>query len=1819
MSGIAQLENLRNRLLDLTNRNRLLNFKHTKSSSIRIIDELPDQLAETLLADKKMTFIAVLDPTEEELIEAGYLKYDDESGELIELKEYPSAKEWAEYLQLDVRFEVPFSAIDTNEIPERHSDLNIQTLFFPGEMDMRLNKIRLTSQSAIQEMGANILYLVFGFLEWYESEESDQKKLAPLYLMPVKLERKLERHLGRYVFTLKYSGEDILPNILLKEKLKRYFGVDIPDLHDEIFPESYMKIIEEWLAEDGMRGNLARWKVRRYITLGLLNFSKQLMYLDLDPERWEGEKSLLDHDVIKKFLGVYEKSQDESDDGGILFEEYDIDRVENIWNNYPIIEDADSSQHSAIIDVLKGKDLIIQGPPGTGKSQTITNLIAAALSQKRKILFVAEKMAALEVVKRRLDKVGLGDFCLELHSHKTQKKKVLDEIRRRLDKHGMYRHPNEIDRDIARYEDLKRRLRDYADLINSVWKNTGLTRHKILMAATRYRKSVPLHPGDLHPDSYNGDNFDINLQNRLEEELERYVNVFEKINEQVDDAIQSHPWFGVENDKLQIFDTPKILEVLHEWNDTIKALTELLEEMVRHFDMSDPNFVTDRKVLSALIDDIEKIPSINEYTKLEYLPHLRNNDLTRATKTLELYISIQETFVSLSTELTTEELITLDRVEQYREGVAYLKDQFKSPVQMFHIAQLLQDLNVIEERLHNISDELEKIEKSFGVDNGYFSFSYEGLKRHAILLNALGILGSRLIDKRDRIFDNDVLDEILPRLTQDISQLKKMREDLEHYFDLIDIPDELEILRLKEVMDNGGFFKWIKSEWRQTRAKILSFSHDKNVSISILTEKLEELAKYSQKKEQLCSDATYKELLKEHFFCIDTDIEEISELREWYKFVRNTYGRGFGKDAMVAEKLFSLKAEYFEEMQYTIQRGLKAEVESIIERLDDCRKHFNGATEIQKNSVSLMGENGLIRKLIGNLSKAINQCQPLVSHDNWSIVKLQTSIDDLQGLKEKIEAFESEQIFDEIFGIDYHLQPGLETELEQKERFEILKETINFANFVENELSVDAIKNILYTHPEDGTITFMKNSLQKLHVLHADEERFFKDFASITRLDKEKWFHKTEYQFKKVLEKNQKAMNEADWLNTWLDYLREKRVLSDSGLTPIVEKVEKGDLESSEAIQAFRSGIFDLLAREIFEEDETIATFSGMTQESIQSKFKEYDEKIKKLQSEKIAWQADQVEIPLGHGGGRVGNFTELTLLQHQTRLQRRQIPIRQLVDRSSHALTAIKPCFMMSPMSVSQYLKPGTIKFDLVIMDEASQIKPEDALGAIARGAQIVIVGDPKQLPPTNFFNRVDDNEGDDVSLLEESESILDATAIMFPTRQLRWHYRSRHESLIAFSNKEFYDGKLIIFPSPYNENEEFGIKYHRIQNGFFVNRKNIEEARIIAQAVKKHLIERPAESLGVVAMNVEQRIQIESEVDALVRDDPILQNAYEKNFASDEPFFIKNLENVQGDERDVIFISMTYGRNAPGMRVFQRFGPINSDLGWRRLNVLFTRSKKRMHIFSSMGSDDIVVSPESKRGVKALHGMLKYCETGVLHATLSAPEYRDPDSDFEIAVMEELSRYGFECVPQVGVAGFYIDIGVKDPGNPGKYLMGIECDGATYHSAKSTRDRDKLRQEILERLGWRIRRIWSTDWFKNPEGTIKPIVDELNRLKSVSTDFPKNETIVEEQEFKEIIEEVENDEREVLEEIGNSKSLKEVLVDFNRDVIKMKYPNTPRHKRFLKPKMIEALVEFRPTTREEFLARIPGYLRGSVDVSEAEFIEEILEILNMYDDDFD
>ena len=577
-------------------------------------------------------------------------------------------------------------------------------------------------------------------------------------------------------------------------------------------------------------------------------------------------------------------------------------------------------------------------------------------------------------------------------------------------------------------------------------------------------------------------------------------------------------------------------------------------------------------------------------------------------------------------------------------------------------------------------------------------------------------------------------------------------------------------------------------------------------------------------------------------------------------------------------------------------------------------------------------------------------------------------------------------------------------------------------------------------------------------------------------------------------------------LPNYAAFLREQEVAKKLGLTNLVKHGENAKISTDVLIDTFRGAVAYQQAKAVWESDDELRYFQSNEHERLRQKFQDDDEKQLKTNRRFIKTRIGNGDVTEGWKGKTAGEHTEYALLQHEMGKQRRHLPIRKLVHRAGRAMQDLCPCWMMTPLAVAQFLAPGAISFDLVIMDEASQINPEDAWGAIARGGQLVVVGDQKQMPPSDFFTSAleEDESPEEEEEIDggKSESILDASVAALLSCPLLWHYRSRQETLIAPANSFSYDNRLILFPHPHRSHPELGIRYTHIANATTTTGKviNALEAEAVANRVRELVLREYAKppkdrlTIGVVTMNMYQQECVMDLLEKMRQDDrrfDIAMTAFASE-QNEEPLFVRNLENIQGDERDIMILSCTYGPHTPGGTPTQRFGPLNREGGERRFNVLITRAKWRMEIFSSIRSDQILVDGR-RQGVRDFHLFLKYAESGVL-ADRGEATGKQSDSPFEIQVEAVLCRAGFLIERQVGVAGYFIDLGVKHPHHTGLFALGVECDGKTYHSSRAARDRDRLREKVLMERGWKLHRIWSTDWFVNPQQAKKKLIEAVN-----------------------------------------------------------------------------------------------------------------------------
>lgn len=548
----------------------------------------------------------------------------------------------------------------------------------------------------------------------------------------------------------------------------------------------------------------------------------------------------------------------------------------------------------------------------------------------------------------------------------------------------------------------------------------------------------------------------------------------------------------------------------------------------------------------------------------------------------------------------------------------------------------------------------------------------------------------------------------------------------------------------------------------------------------------------------------------------------------------------------------------------------------------------------------------------------------------------------------------------------------------------------------------------------------------------------------------------------------------------WSQFNAARAALRATIANPVEPYLLDDRLDAPQLLPFFRASLAESLLRVAFEERPPIGHFVGELHEKKIARFRELDGGLVPLNRARLSLRLHRSRPQIS--GGASPN-SEVGILLGEIHRRRGHMAIRKLLTRAGGVIQRIKPCFLMSPLSIAQFLDPRSARFDLIVFDEASQVRPEDALGALLRGSQLVVMGDAKQLPPTSFFDRLaaDDatTDDDETASVRDVESILEQCARSYPTKTLEWHYRSRHESLIAMSNLLFYESRLRIYPSPIDWADAVGLHFVHVPRGVYDRGgtgTNRVEAQVVAAAALEHFRRHPGKSLGVGTLNIQQQQAIQEAIEVQLRAHPDMEEHFRRDRV--EPFFVKNLETIQGDERDAILISLGFGRDDSG-KLSLNFGPINKEGGERRLNVLISRAREKCVVYSNFRAGDLSLEGTASKGVFALRAFLEYAETRRL-----TPADADEDESvvtLESAIADVLRANGYDVRHRVGRDQSRVDVAVVDPRQAGRYLLGVLCDGPNYHLGRVARDRDRLRAQILENLGWTLHRVWATDWYRN------------------------------------------------------------------------------------------------------------------------------------------
>lgn len=592
-------------------------------------------------------------------------------------------------------------------------------------------------------------------------------------------------------------------------------------------------------------------------------------------------------------------------------------------------------------------------------------------------------------------------------------------------------------------------------------------------------------------------------------------------------------------------------------------------------------------------------------------------------------------------------------------------------------------------------------------------------------------------------------------------------------------------------------------------------------------------------------------------------------------------------------------------------------------------------------------------------------------------------------------------------------------------------------------------------------------------------------------------------------------------LKNWIAVQQKSKQLKEMGLVSIVMAWRQGDVDKDNIYNVFEANLYYMLILKTISSDDRLKEFHGKQYEDMIEQYGELIEKFRVLTIQELVAKLS-ANVPVS--GAESASSSEIGILKRAIKSNGRMLSIRRLFDEIPNLLRKLCPCMLMSPISVAQYIDPSFPKFDLVIFDEASQLPTCEAVGAIARGDNVVIVGDPKQLPPTNFFssNRVDEDNMDK----EDLESLLDdCLSVSMPQEHLKWHYRSHHESLIAYSNIKYYDNKLYTFPSPNDLVSE--VKLIHI-DGYYDKGKTKQNKAVVDEIIRRLQDEQLRnDSIGVVTFSsVQQNLIDDMLSDAFVKY-PELE---EFDRASKEPVFIKNLENVQGDERDVILFSVGYGPDKEG-KVSMNFGPLNKDGGWRRLNVAISRARKEMIVYSTLRPEQIDLSRTRYDGVEGLKGFLEFAAKGKSVFSTKADEAAKPVDSLVVMLADAIRKMGYDVKCNIGCSEYKMDIGVVNTKRPDTYMLGILLDGENCKEVATSKDRFILQPNVLKSLGWKIMRVWTLEWLDNPEKVLRDIKEQLENANCVDAEFKETNAVPK----KEIIfEKIENAEVEDLQSVA-------------------------------------------------------------------------------------
>jgi very-short-patch-repair endonuclease len=1624
----------------------------------------------------------------------------------------------------------------------------------PEELERRLLRLRARVREDEQDRGVRTLYLAFGMLEWYESPYSQEPIHSPLIFAPVALNYKA----ATGSFTLKLLDDaDCEINPTLREKLNHDFKIALPVWSDVVGGngngnssgngngngnraaaapalDDLLSAVQDAIQETVSAAD-GRWKILRDdVQLGRFAFQKLVMYQDLQRH----EADVLAHPLLGVLGG--ESIRPALPPGLPRPEQFDdyLRPQETLE-----ILDADSSQQEAILLAKADVSFVLKGPPGTGKSQTIANIIAERLGQGKKVLFVSEKMAALDVVRKRLHDAGLGDFCLDLHNPRTssaQKTAFLTALKAALDdaaRPAVESSDARWQRQSSNLQERRNELNVYVRELHRLRQPLGKTAFDaygvlVQLGETPDRDfSIP-GIAAVTPSLYA-------MMARAADQLDACRDVLERYD--------SHPWretraasYSLELATSIRAHYTRLSEALRTQDASLSQIVELLGED------APVSFATMPWAAALAQATLESQQPLRSWLSRDALARVRAVADDMAEQSAVYHEQLSQFTAHYNRSLLTEDLTAL--WQALTEDSAWAMECLRVQADSLHdtaIAlrpELEQQLTAALQALTSISPAASTLADLSGSEQSETLGEINALiavARHLVTRPASPPPAAWL-DPAACAVARATAAEAQERYTQ----CAQMRATLEGVYQPSFFSLDLTGLAGRFRTEYRSLFRVLRPAYhrdiRLVRSQLapgqIRNAAQIEANIMMATSLLD------TEKALAATRIEYAKTLDRYFDGAQTDWETLTTTLRWVAQLHQHLTGARVSSAMA--DLITGPAKALRPVNAALDR--LADLFAMWEDAETfCLANLQIAPLLQGagsfDAATPMESRAAIEKLLGNLRTFWQAVETVLRHRHLPAagqhVRWAMLCADVERAQH-IQAFETRLAAKaEDYGRDFgHFYQGAATDWPKIQT--AIAWTESFLTRYTGR-SIPEKTAALVAHPGDATnraalheaLATMGQTMGK-----ANEELTFSDttLARTALNQPDKTFEETP--LAALADRVDFLVEHLDDLDRWLTCQQRLNACRQAGLDSLITNLLSQRPIPPDIGAIFRRRFHVLWLDHVRGQSPALRSFRGGEHADVIGSFRTLDAGHKTLARQRLNARLKQHRRQIFTGAG-VDPRSELSQAWGALRREaqkKRHGSIRKTVVKTAPALLELKPCWMMSPLSVSQYLESGAQLFDLVIFDEASQVCPEDSISSILRGRQLIVVGDPKQLPPTRFFAKslADDSSAEDEEDEEDEEegrtqSILDeCLSASFETRSIEWHYRSADEALIAFSNHHFYDGRLVTFPSAHGGANQ-GIRFEYVANSNYNRGRNRNEAMRVADIVFDYLGRHPGEehpSLGIVALSAAQQDAIREALDNRMKRDTDFQR-YRDVLSGDDPdgIFIKNLESVQGDERDAIILSVGYGPDVYG-NVYKRFGPVNNAGGERRLNVAVTRARKQVIVVSSMRASDLPPDMAS-RGARILRDYLQYAEAcshgGAQRAAQiladqpaeGAEHTLDPsvlrfDSPLEEAVYDALTARGLTLDTQVGCSGYRIDMAVRDPEHPGAYLLGIECDGASYHSSKTARDRDRLRQWQLELMGWKLHRIWSSDWFANSARETQRVLEAVAEAMSTSTTTTALET---------------------------------------------------------------------------------------------------------------